>query len=183
MNWTERIKTHYEQNWQVASEICPFTCGPIKDLSSDFKVLAFPPHAGRSMWTYATCGMAQPEDALPIELHLFSSKRDIRIVELLFMVAHFHQTGSQLNLWHTVDFGRPWVGESNCTYGLISLPYLDGPDLENLDEAVSPIKFYWLIPITKDELELKKTVGIEALEARFEEANFDYSDPSRASVA
>ena len=183
MIWTEKIEAHYERNWQVAPETCPFTTGPIHQLPLGFKGLAFPPHPGRSMWTYATCGMSQPDDLVPLELHLFSPARSEGIVELLFAICHFHRTGKKLNLWHTVNFGRSWLDSSLCTFGLISLPYLDGPNLENLEEAPASIKFYWLIPITQAELDLKKTAGVEALEERFESLGFKYCDPKRPSVA
>ena len=63
------------------------------------------------------------------------------------------------------------------------MPYLDGSSLENLyipsyDEN---IKFYWLIPITNDELEFKKKYGLEALEIKFDESEFDYLNPNRSS--
>lgn len=41
------------------------------------------------------------------------------------------------------------------------------------------MRFLWLIPITPEEAEFKKQNGLEALEERFEAANFDYLDPSR----
>lgn len=182
MNWTKIIETHYAQNWRVNPEVCVFEKGPTIDLPMGFKVLLFPPHAGRSMWTYATCNMSQSQDAVPIEIHLFSPIPDIGIVELLFAIAHFHRTGTKLDLWHTVNLGRSWLNESLCTYGLVSLPYLDGPELENLIISSQSIKFYWLIPITKAELDLKKTAGVDALETRFEAVSFDYSNPARASV-
>lgn len=72
------------------------------------------------------------------------------------------------------------MDHSACTYGLISLPYLDGPSLEwNADRSV---RFLWLIPITKAERDFKMKNGLEVLEARFEEMGFDYADPARASV-
>lgn len=182
MNWTQAIEAHYVRNWGVAPEACPFRLGPVHELPTDFKVLAFPPHDGRTMWTYATCGLSLPCDHHPIELHLFSPTRSDALVELLFTVAHFHCTGAKLGLWHTVNFGRPWLSTSDCSFGLISLPYLDGPELEDFESADGCSKFYWLIPITKAELELKKREGVEALEAQFEAAGFDYSDPMRASV-
>ena len=135
------------------------------------------------MWTYATCGMSLPGDHHPVELHLFSNIRSDTLVELLFTVAHFHRTGAKLDLWHTVNFGRPWLGTSACSFGLVSLPYLDGPDLENFECMGGSAKFFWLIPITKEELDLKKRGGVEALETQFEAACFDYSEPMRASVA
>ena len=79
-----------------------------------------------------------------------------------------------------MNLGRPWLPGSSCTHGLVSLPYLDGPDLEWLQHA--RIRFLWLVPITERELEFKKTHGLEALEERFEAKQFDFLDPRRPSV-
>lgn len=182
MNWIQTIEEHYVRNWKITPESCSFNSGPIHELPIGFKVLAFPPHAGRSMWTYATCGLSLPQDEQRIELHIFSPIAASGIVELLFAIAHFHRTSARLGLWHTVNFGRAWLELSKCTFGLISLPYLDGPSIENLETSEGLVKNYWLIPITEAELRFKKSSGIEALEARFEEVGFDYSDPLRASV-
>jgi len=43
-------------------------------------------------------------------------------------------------------------------------------------------KCFWLIPVTKAEVEYKKAFGLESLEQRFEAAQFDYTDPHRPSV-
>jgi hypothetical protein len=182
MKWTKQIEAHYTRNWGVQPEACPFQLGRVHELPSGFVVLAFPPHEGRSTWTYATCGMSLPGDPQPVELHVFSPIRSEDLVELLYAVAHFHRTGTKLNLGHTVNFGRPWLSQSACSFGLISLPYLDGPELENFEGSNGSAKCYWLIPITKTELDLKKRQGLEALEARFESAGFDYSDPMRTAV-
>ncbi len=65
----------------------------------------------------------------------------------------------------------------------MSLPYLDGPRLENLELASGKtVKFYWLVPITPAEVSYKKKHGLEELELQFERANFHYSDPGRVSV-
>lgn len=104
------------------------------------------------------------------------------MVELLYFTAHYHRTGAELGLWHTVNFGRPWLVGSNCQYGFISLPYLDGPSLENLQTEHSVAKFYWLIPVTSAEVEYKKMNGIEALEGRFERWKLDYANPLRKST-
>ena len=119
-----------------------------------------------------------------LELHLFSPEQCDAHVELLTVVAHYHRTGQHLGLNHTVNFGRPWMKESECTYGLISLPYLDGPSLEEFHSAssASMIRFLWLIPITKAEREYKVAFGVEALERKFEESNFDYVDALRPSI-
>ncbi|MBX3740214.1 MAG: suppressor of fused domain protein [Akkermansiaceae bacterium] len=182
MNRIEAIKQHYLDNWRSDPESSLFDKGPVRELPAGFRVLLFPPRAGREMWTYATCGMSSPSDESQMELHIFSPKQSESIVEILHALAHFHHNKIQCNLWHTVNFGRPWLESSICSFGLISLPYLDGPALENFEYEDSTIKFYWLIPVTKSEVDFKRTAGIEALEEKFEDANLAYWDPSRSSL-
>lgn len=172
------IIAHYERCWHSKPVSHTWKEGPTHKLPYNFSILEFSPRDGRNMWTYATCCMSQPEDASFIELHLFSSVKDERLVELLTTVAYYHRNTANLNLDHTVNFGKPWQGKSLCDHGLISLPYLDGPELENLNSA----KFYWLIPITKDEVAYKMKYGIGALEDLFEEKKFDYINASRKGV-
>ena len=81
-----------------------------------------------------------------------------------------------------MNFGRSWFPESSCGFGLISLPYLDGPKLEWLELATTRVRFLWLIPITEKERVYKKAEGLEALEKRFEDAKFEYWSPARQSV-
>ena len=176
------IKRHYENCWGARSEVADFKEGPSWQLPQGFGVLVFHPNDRRKMWTYATCGMSQQADAVPLELHLFSPVQTGLHAELLTAVAHYHVTGEYLDVGHTVNFGRGWLPISRCDYGLISLPYLDGPTLEWYDGPSRRIRFLWLIPITKSEREFKKLKGLEALEARFGETKFNYLDPSRQSV-
>jgi hypothetical protein len=125
--------------------------------------------------------MSQIEDEERLELHVMTAPGPVdELVELLTVTTDFHRTGHRLGLGHAVNFGRPWVSGSTCTHGLISLPYLDGPDLEWLD--CPRVRFLWLIPVTAAEVAYKKELGLEALESRFEEAQLDYLDPFRASV-
>lgn len=114
---------------------------------------------------------------------LFSKTQDESLVELLSVITHYHRNDSALYLNHSVNFGRPWLPDSNCDYGFISLPYLDGANLEwfNISDT-SKIRFLWLIPVTRKEVEFKKLNGIEALEEAFERTNIDYTDPLRVSV-
>jgi hypothetical protein len=44
------------------------------------------------------------------------------------------------------------------------------------------VDFLWLIPVTKPEIEFKKTRGLEALEKRFEACQLNYLDTNRVSV-
>ena len=123
-----------------------------------------------------------PTDPFPVELHLFSPSQTERHVELLTVIAHYHHTARSLGLGDTVNFGRPWLPSSLCDHGLISLPYLNGPNLEQLTCADGLVRCLWLVPITKAEVDYKKTHGIEALEKRFEDAQFDYAAQLRRSV-
>jgi hypothetical protein len=183
-SYCNQIKGHYVSVWRVNPTVRRWEKGPIWELPSSFCVLEFPPSAKRELWTYATCCMSQPEDSELIELHLFGHSQYEPLVELLTVVAHYHHTSCRLGLNDTVNFGRPWMNNSRCDYGMISLPYLDGPELENfsLANVEKQAKFYWLIPITHQEREYKMKKGLEALESRFEQVNFDYADPHRSSV-
>jgi len=182
MKRQSQLLHHYENIWGVRGEICAFSSGPIWQLPEDFNVFKFPPHDGRPLWTYATCGMSQPADNSCLELHMFSPIETDEITELLYAVTHFHRTSFNLKLGHSVNFGRPWIVGSRCNFGLISLPYLDGPQLENFLLAGHYVKFLWLIPISSSEVEFKKERGLEELEARFDESGLDYADPARAPV-
>jgi hypothetical protein len=180
--WQTNIENHYSDVWNARASVCKFSAGPIWQLPRGFAVLRFPPHDDREMWTYATRCMSLTDDQTPLELHMFSPFATDEVVELLFAVAHFHCTSTRLGLGHSVNFGRSWIGQSECDHGLISLPYLDGPDLENLSVGARTVKFYWLIPITASEVSFKKIHGLEALEVEFEESGFDYINPHRKSV-
>lgn len=173
---------HYQRSWQVAGRARRWSEGPSDELPPEFCVLEVSPTAQRDMWTYATCGMSLPTEAAPVELHLFSSSQTERHVELLTVIAHHHHTARRLGLGDTVNLGRPWLPSSFCDHGLISLPYLDGPDLEQMKCADGLVRCLWLVPITKAEVDYKKVHGIEALEKRLEEAQFDYAARTRPSV-
>lgn len=180
---SDLVAKHYEKVWGGSGRDVGFIGGPLSELPDGFKVLEFEPHGSRSMWTYATCGMSSGEDISPIELHMFSAHKSGEPVELLVATAHYHRTGSTLTVGHTVNFGKPWIDASPCEYGLISLPYLDGPKLENFElHGRIAARCLWLVPITKSEMEFKKENGLEALEDRFDEAQFNYLDPMREAV-
>ena len=178
------IMSHYQRIWHGPCLRRQWLHGSIGDLPQDFCVLEFAPSASRNRWTYATCGMSYSTNTIEggLELHLFSPRQDECLVELLTVVAHYHLTGSSLALGHTVNFGRPWLPGSICDKGLISLPYLDGPCLENLQCGSRPVRCLWLVPITGAEVEYAKKHGLDALETKFELASVDYADPMRASL-
>lgn len=175
----EDILDHYMRNWKNQPSLRIWDKGPIQKLPESFRVLEFAPNTARDMWTYATCCMSQIDDIAPLEVHMFSSKQDVGLVELLTALAYYHRNTTNVNLHHTVDFGRPWQDDSLCSYGFVSLPYLDGPDLENLSIRRKKIKFYWLIPVTESEVYFKAKYGVEALEDKFDNIGLNYINPSR----
>lgn len=177
------MTSHYEQQWEVEGLDLEFSGGPIHELPKGFAILEFPPHGERNMWTYATCCMSQPEDEKGLELHLFCPEKWRDVGEILAATAHFHRTGSPLGVGHTVNLGKAWIKNSSCEYGLVSLPYLDGPELENLKlPNGGVVKCLWLVPLTRSEVEYKKQHGLDALEEQLEKAQFNYLDPSRLPV-
>lgn len=180
----KEIARHYTWVWSNEPEEKWWDKGPVATLPPSFHVLEFRPTAIRAFWTYATCCMSQAVDSSRLELHLFSPVQHEGHVELLTVIAHYHRTGTMLSLGHTVNFGRPWFRGSSCDYGLISLPYLDGPSLEHLriDKSELDVQFLWLMPITKAERDYKKAQGVEALEQRFDDVGIDYLNPARQSV-
>jgi hypothetical protein len=182
MQYCHSLTEHYEGCWSQRGESCNWEKGPTHGLPNGFHVLRFAPRPRRSAWTYATVCMSQPGDRQPLELHLLSPVASDVHVELLTIIAHYHRTGEELGLGHSVNLGRPWLPGSSCTHGLVSLPYLDGPSLETCEVDGATVRFLWLVPITRDERDFKKKFGLEALEARFEQARFNYLDPDRTSV-
>lgn len=182
MDYQESIIEHYKKNWNQEPNIHYWDRGPANKLPYDFRVLEFAPNKERDTWTYSTCCMSQEADKSRIELHMFSSHQCHELIELLTMAAYFHRTSEKLDLNHTIYFGKPLVKDSKCNYGFISLPYLDGPELENLNFANKVIKFYWLIPITEDEAKFKEKNGVDKLEELFEVKELNYLDNYRSSL-
>jgi hypothetical protein len=180
MTTAAEIEAHYLRNWGSTGVRCLFNKGPVWDLPTDFAVLKFPPRANREMWTFATRCMGEAGDPEPLELHCFSETDAAPLVEMLYAIAHFHRTGSTLDLGHTVNIGRGWWEGSTLQYGLISLPYLDGPALEYMEGHTR--RFLWLIPLSEREAKFKRVMGSEALEQALERFGFNYLDPRRPSV-
>jgi len=118
-----------------------------------------------------------------VELIVYASKADEALVELLTISASYHRNGAPLNLHHTVNIGQPWIDKSNCNHGLISLPYLDGPQLEIFSFAGYEVHCYWMIPVTEKEKNYKSKYGWEALEKLFENNKLDYLNPDRDCMA
>ena len=87
-----------------------------------------------------------------------------------------------LDLNHTVNIGQPWLNDSKCDHGFISLPYLDGEQLEILELGEKIVNCYWFIPITEKERDYKIENGVEELEQLFEDKKLDYLNPNRKGL-
>jgi hypothetical protein len=177
-----KIEAHYLNVWTGELHAQKFSHGPTHELPTEFSVVMLPPAGTRTDWIYATTCMSQRADTKRIELHFRSMTEDNTVVELLYAIAHFHRHGKKLDLGHTVNFGRRWAHKSNCEFGLVSLPYLDGPNLELLSLKNETIHFYWIVPIYESELDFKRTYGLDALERKFDEVGLHYADPTRSPV-
>ena len=153
MDYAQRVVDHYSDNWSKPSEMMRWKLGPSHELPDDFRVLVI--RRANDMVAYATRCMSQPTDAERLEIHvLCRPELTNNLVEILTATAHYHRTGRPLGLGHSVNFGKPWVDGSPCTYGVLSLPYLDGPALEWMERPRT--RFLWLIPITEAELRLRR---------------------------
>lgn len=180
---TNQIRGHYERHWHVSGTLHSWDYGPRKDDFPNLKILELPPLGKRKTWVYATCGMSMYQRFHDIELHMHSPRQFMEHAETLIAIAHYHLTEAVLGLGHTVNIGKPWMPGSKCDRGLISLPYLDGPDLEKgrLDNGWAA-RCLWLIPITESEVKFKASNGLNELEKLFEKKLLDYANPNRQPV-
>ena len=189
LTYLAALEDHYTRNWSVPTQRLRVTRG--RGLTADFRVLVIPRTDGAL--AYATCGMSGPLDQEKLELFILvrqgcdvgpapgvPEQPPVGLVDLLAAVADYHLAGASLGLHHTVNLGQPWLAGSACSFGYLSQPYLDGPQLEWMDEP--RVRFLWLIPITPAEREFKVQFGADALEVRFETAQFDYLNPLRPCV-
>jgi hypothetical protein len=178
--YIDKLRQHFEGYFGVTGKQLMLDKGPKEKLHSDFFVLELPPNKQHSMFCYCTVGMSADRlDDNKIELVVYAPKPDVSLVELLTVCASYHRNVLPLNVHHTVNIGQPWLDDSKCDHAFISLPYLDGEELELFNFEGNYIHCYWLIPITEKERGYKIDNGCEALERLFQEKQFDYLNPNR----
>lgn len=177
------IIKHLEGQWGGQAHILTEGYGPKGKLDDDFKVIEFAPGSGHCFWIYSTAGMSIGRtDGRDIELHIFSNKQDRQLIRVLASAASYHRNNDPLELNDTVNIGESWQDYSQCDHALISLPYLDGEDLEIYENDKGHLHNLWLIPITEAERDYKIKHGWEALEELFEERQLGYLDTNRGSL-
>lgn len=181
--YTDDLRRHYESFYGVTGNKLTWDKGPTHKLHRDFYILEFGPSKRHQMWTYATVGMSlDRDDDNLIELITYSKNQDNSRVELLTLNASFHRHSEPLNLHHTVVVGQLTETTTTCDHGFISLPYLEGEELELFNFNGQEFHCYWFIPITEKERDYKTEFGCDALEDLFEERQFDYLDKQRRSL-
>ena len=183
MNYHKQLRKHYEHYFGQKGQLERWNQGPVHLLKPDFAILTIQPNKMHQMWAYLTIGMSDPQiETNPIELMVYAPRESDSVLELLTVAVYYHQSSAKLNLHHTINIGQPWIEQSLCEHGYISLPYLDGEKLELFAYGGKTVHCYWLIPITKAERDFKKEHGAEALERLFEEKSINYLDPKRSSL-
>lgn len=181
MDYKAKLLTHYEINWGIKGEECLLD-KKIQNENENFRIFKFKPIPKREYWIYATIFTISKESETYREFHLLSLDENNGCIDILKALAYYYNTISPVNLWDTINFGIELTPNSKCTFGLISLPYLFGPNLEDFVVDNGIVKCYWIIPITESEVVFKKKNGIEALESNFENAQFDFLDTNRKAV-
>ncbi|MBL8937990.1 MAG: suppressor of fused domain protein [Archangium sp.] len=178
------LLAHYERRFAASVWARQWHEPPHPSLSPlppEFEVRKYKRSADTAL--YATVCMSDADAPTPLELHIIAADDEAtgsRSVFLLTVTAHFHRTGHNLDIGHTVNFGEPWVPGGACSRALISRPYLDGPKFER--EPTRGIRCAWLVPVTDSEVSYKKEFGLEALESKFETMQIDALDWTRPSV-
>jgi hypothetical protein len=105
-------------------------------------------------------------------------------MQRLGMVAYYHAgpPENRLGVGQLLPIGGGWVEGSTLDSILVTLPYLWGPKLEHCELPDRHIQVLWAFPITTEEHRFARDHGVDALEARFEEAEVNYLNPNRQSV-
>lgn len=176
--YSDRLLDHYEYFFDIDYTGIRLDLDILEELDEEFCILKFPPTEQREVWAYATLCMSNDDDIAPIELYMYSATENDTIIEILTNIAYFHKTESTLEETHVIEFCQPWHEESDCKYGLICPPYIDGPEFEECGN----ISCYWLLPITKQEAEYRVEFGMDELEEKFASDEFDFLDYNRNSM-
>jgi hypothetical protein len=179
-----RVRDHCSKFFQGHEESTwTWELGPIRGMAPWFQVLRFAPGPRTQLWCYVSLGasLLSNRNSRRLEFILTTEKETPRAVELLAMIAHYHQHQT-LGLFHSLPIGQPWLEGSTCEHFLISLPYPFGEQLEVCECGDTFIQILWLLPITKAEFDFKKARGVDALERLFEEAAIEYWRVDRESV-
>jgi suppressor of fused protein SUFU len=185
----EAIEAHVERHF-----------GPIEmvyhELASEYvhlDVLQVPAHAGRPFHMLVTCGMSARPMTVPVgaearhaELVMglpadwpldeaaWRDERHYWPVRTLKQLARLpHAYGTFLAPGHTIPNGdppAPYSADTELCCSLIAPPVTLPAGAEVLDLEDGPVHFYAVVPLHRDEMELKLTSGMDALLDRLDAA-------------
>jgi Suppressor of fused protein (SUFU) len=177
------VRQHYETFFDREGEELTWPHGAGRARLGPFRVLRIPPNEETGLWTYASVGAFAlgPAGADSLEFVLLLPQPNDRGVELVTMVAHYHNA-ERLGLGHRFPIGEPWLPGATCNAFLLSVPYPFGATLEHLRVGSRQVRITWLLPITDAERRFAAQQGLEALEQRFDDARIEYWRLDRASV-
>ena len=98
-----------------------------------------------------------------------------------------HEYETWIGWGHTIPNGDPpeAIADTDFVGAMVTLPYILPPDVFQLTtKSGEVISFYMLVPLYKEELDLKLKKGAEELERRFEKENINLVlDTKRPNVA
>mgnify|MGYP000143606844 CR=1 FL=1 len=171
---------HYEDHFDVDGIKHDIEKSSSNQLHKHFSVLEIPPNNRHKMYAYCTVGMSADRlDENLTELFLYSPVANSGLVKLLAGCAAYHRNTLPLKTHNAIPMGQPWWNNSQCDHAFLSLPYLDGQNLENFHFEHHTIRCHWLIPITGQEQQYRLKYGREALEKLFAKGNVEFDDPLR----
>lgn len=178
MSFEQQAMVHFAAYWPATPQPHRLSAGRVDELPFWFRVLEF---RRERTWCYATVGMSdgQPDG---IEAFIITPDQNLRAVEFLHVLTHYHLTGARLGLGHTVNFGMELWDGSGLDHGFLSFPYPEANGFDAFDGDNGRTTVAWLVPITSTEREYKRANGVEALETLFERRRLNYLDPSRPSL-
>ncbi len=197
--YSDEIRKHYQSVFGVEPKPHKWLDETLKALPKEFRIFELEVSTPKNMWVYATCCMWEKSDMkneIPtgpynndlIELHLFSPERSTlksgpgNHIELLQNLAHYHRTQERIALRHCIPFERPWLPDSECTYGLMTFPYLHGPNLEMMELDDAFVQCLWVVPITEQEFDYQAELGsyeLDRLLFEVKHERVDYLDTPR----
>lgn len=179
------LQRHYEKCFGSPGVLANFERALGYEFEKAFSVWRFEVLKGAEPYiAFATIGLSHINPSSLIELHLLGHalRDDQPILEALYAVGRYVETGEKINRGHIVNFGRPYLPGSRCCFGLVSRPYPIGPDLELFRIRSKQVSCFWLLPITNAEREFALEHGLEALEQKFDDAELDFLNAKRESV-
>jgi Suppressor of fused protein (SUFU) len=181
-----KLSEHLNKTWaENVKERFTWDLGNIREVLPNFSVIQISPHAEGEPWVYVTFGAWEVicDKSHRKEFFILSPMKNARHVETLTMLASYYAcSNNKIDIGSCIAIGRPWLENSGQDRLLVQLPYPYGPELELCQLNDVLIKFLWVLPISDVEQKYLSTMGLEALEEKFEEQEIDYLNPNRNSV-